>query len=125
MDVSLLVHTCDNYSRYWGGMLFSLDFNWNFEHIPVYWASEEKGVHDTEFFTRGFRYKPNPSIKEILTGKTDKNGFSTRMRIALEKISSKWVIYIQEDMWLISSPKRELFSELLLFAQHNLKYKMT
>ena len=117
MSISLLVHTCDNYLRYWPGMLFSLDFNWNYFNIPVYWASEEIVLHNHPFESRGLEYRPNKSIRQILTGKTDKNGFSTRMRIALEQIPTKWVIYIQEDMWLLSSPSETLFSELLLFAE--------
>jgi hypothetical protein len=117
MNCSLLVQTCDNYLGFWPGMLYSLDFNWDFEKIPVYWASEEKNLHQTKFECRGFPYQPNPQIRAICTGKTDKDGFSTRMRIALEQISSKWVIYIQEDMWLLSNPGWDLISELLLFAE--------
>jgi len=116
MDLSLLVHTCDNYQKFWGGMLFSLDFNWDFNNVPVYWASEEVSIHDNNFSCRELPYKPNPKINQILTGKTDKNGFSTRMRIALEQIPTKWVIYIQEDMWLLSKLDNKVLSELLLFA---------
>jgi len=116
MNVSLLVHTCDNYLRFWPGMLFSLDFNWDF-NIPVYWASEEISIHDYSFECRGLPYKPNNKIKQILTGKTDKNGFSTRMKTALSQIDSKWVIYIQEDMWLLSKLDNNLVSKLLLFCE--------
>lgn len=117
MDISLLVHTCDNYFKFWPGMLFSLDFNWDFEKIPVYWASEEMSIHETYFQCRGLDYKPNSNIKQILTGKTNKDGFSTRMINALSKIKNKWVIYIQEDMWLLSQIPNNVFSELLLFAE--------
>jgi hypothetical protein len=116
MDVSLLVHTCDNYLRFWPGMLFSLDFNWDFNTIPVYWASEELSIHDYDFRCRTLPYKPNKKIKQILTGKTDKNGFSTRMINSLNQIDSKWVIYMQEDMWLLSKIPNETISKLLLFG---------
>ena len=117
MEVSLLVHTCDNYSRFWPGMLFGLDFNWNFNKVPVYWASEEISINDQDFTCRGIPYKPNPFIKQILTGKTDKNGFSTRMIRALEQVETKWVIYIQEDMWMISGLDDSLIDKLLLLAE--------
>ncbi len=117
MDVSLLIQTCDSYQRYWAGMLFSLDFNWNFGKVPVYWASEEVDVHSINFQSRNFPYKPNSEIKSILTGKTDKTGFSTRQRIALEQIPTKWVIYLQEDMWLLSNPGDHVLEQLLLFAE--------
>lgn len=116
MDISLLVHTCDNYFKFWPGMLFSLDFNWDFEKIPVYWASEEISIHETKFQCRGLDYKPNSNIKQIFTGKTNKDGFSTRLINALNKIQNKWVIYIQEDMWLLSQIPNNVFSELILFA---------
>jgi hypothetical protein len=119
MEISLLVQTCDNYIKFWNGMLFSLDFNWDFDSIPVYWASEEISIRDYNFECREIPYKPNPGIKQILTGKTDKNGFSTRMIDALKKVDTKWVIYMQEDMWLISKIRQETISKLLLFA--NLK----
>ncbi len=114
MDVSLLIHTCDNYQRFWDGMLFSLDFNWDF-NIPVYWASEEKSIHTTNFECRGIKYNPNPEIKQILTGKTDKDGFSTRMLRSLYEVDTKWVIYMQEDMWLLSKLDPQLLSKLILF----------
>jgi hypothetical protein len=98
-------------------MLFSLDFNWDFDKVPVYWASEEISIHECSFTCRDYTYKPNENIRQILTGKTDKNGFSTRMINALKKIDTKWVIYMQEDMWLLSKIDSELISKLLLFSE--------
>jgi len=117
MDLSLLVHTCDGYLKYWPGMLFSLDFNWDYSRVPVYWASEELSIHEQNFQCRGLKYTPNKEIRQILTGRTDRNGFSTRMRIAVENISTKWVIYMQEDMWLLSAPSYDLLSKLVLLAE--------
>ena len=119
MDLSLLIHTCDNYSKFWPGMLFSLDFNWDFDKVPVYWASEEIDIHEHNFTCKNLPYIPNKKIISILTGKTDRNGFSTRMRIALEQVTSKWVIYIQEDMWLLSGLSDKLLSNLMLFCEIN------
>lgn len=116
-DISLLIHTCDNYFKFWTGMLFSLDFNWDFDKVPVYWASEEISIHDYEFSCRNLPYTPNNNIRQILTGKTDKNGFSTRMINTLKQIDTEWVIYMQEDMWLLSKIDYEVISKLLLFAQ--------
>jgi hypothetical protein len=98
-------------------MLFSLDFNWDFNKIPVFWASEEISIHNYEFNCRNLPYKPNDKITQILTGKTDKNGFSTRMLNSLKQIDTEWVIYMQEDMWLLSKIDYEVITKLLLFAQ--------
>lgn len=116
MDLSLLIHTCDSYERFWPGMLFSLDFNWDYNLIPVYWASEEINIHNHSLGCKGIPYSPDKNIRSILTGKTEREGFSTRMKIALEKIPTKWVIYMQEDMWLISSLSGQLLSNLVLFC---------
>lgn len=117
MDISLLIITCDQYRGYWPGMLYSLDFNWDFDKIPVYWASEEKSIHTESFECRGLKYTPEKRINQILTGKTDKNGFSDRLINSLEKIPTRWVILMCEDMWHISNPGTNTFSELLTFAQ--------
>lgn len=116
MDCSLLVHTCDNYHTFWKGMVFSLELNWDFTKIPVYWVSEEIPINTYEFDCRGNTYIPK-KFNSIITGKTDKNGFSTRMRKALEEIPTKWVIYMQEDMWLLSNPGFDTLEKLLLFAE--------
>lgn len=124
MDLSLLVHTCDNYSNFWPGMIYSLEFYWDFEKIPVYWASEEISVKEFPFECRGLRYKPNKLINPILTGKTDKNGFSTRLRIALEKIPTKWVIYIQEDMWLKGELSFDKLTKIIDILEKNNAHSM-
>jgi len=112
-----MVHTCDSYLRFWPGMLFSLDFNWDFDKIPVFWVSEEVSIHEYTFSCRDLPYKPNSKINQILTGKTDKNGFSSRMIEGLKKIDSKWVIYIQEDMWLLSRIESTLMNNLISFCE--------
>ena len=116
MNLSLLVHTCDSYSGFWSGMLYTLDFNWDFNLVPVYWASEEINVHEYPIECKGLKYSPNKNLIPILTGKTDKNGFSTRMKIALKQIPSKWVIYIQEDMWLLSGLQEKMLKDLVTFC---------
>jgi hypothetical protein len=106
-------------------MLFSLDFNWDFNKIPVFWASEEISIHNYEFNCRNLPYKPNDKITQILTGKTDKNGFSTRMLDALKKIDTEWVIYMQEDMWLLSKIDYEVITKLLHKFQKRILLKYT
>jgi hypothetical protein len=116
MDCSLLIHTCDHYQKFWKGMIFSLELNWDMEKIPIYWASEEISINTFEFDCRGYKYIPK-NIKPILTGKTDKNGFSDRLKLSLEKIKTKWVIYLQEDMWLLSKINLHTIDKLLLFGE--------
>jgi hypothetical protein len=114
LDLSLLVHTCDSYERFWGGMFYTLDSYWNY-NIPVYFANEEKKMSDIVMNCKGSEYKPDSRIKQILTGKTDKNGFSTRFIEAIKQVPSKYVIYIQEDMWLRRKLDDGLLSDLVKF----------
>ena len=115
LDLSLLVHTCDAYEKYWSGMFYTLDSYWNYDYIPVYFANEEKPMSDIVIDCKGTPYRPDSRIKQILTGKTDKNGFSTRFIEAVKQVPSKYVLYIQEDMWLKRSLDKNLLQDLIKF----------
>ena len=115
LDLSLLVHTCDSYERFWGGMFYTLDSYWNYNYIPVYFANEEKKMSDIIMDCKGSEYKPDVRIKQILTGKTDRNGFSTRFIEAVKQVPTKYVLYMQEDMWLKRSLDKELLNDLVKF----------
>jgi hypothetical protein len=120
LNLSLLVHTCDHYNQFWPGMFYTLDFYWNYDKIPVYFANEEKLMSDMIFNCKGLEYRPNPKIKQILTGKSvDKNGFSTRFIQAVSEIPSKYILYIQEDMWLRRSIDINIFEQLIDFMEKN------
>jgi len=114
LDLSLLVHTCDSYEQFWGGMFYTLDSYWDY-NIPVYFANEEKEMSDIVIDCKGTPYKPDTRIKQILTGKTDKNGFSTRFIEAVKQIPTKYVLYIQEDMWLKRGIDNKVFSDIISF----------
>jgi len=119
LDLSLLVHTCDDYEKFWSGMFYTLDFYWDYDSVQVYFANEEKMIEDIIFDCKGTPYKPDSRIKQILTGKTDKNGFSTRFIEAVKKIPSKYIIYIQEDMWLKRNLDEDLLEDLIKFMDDN------
>jgi len=115
LDLSLLVHTCDAYEKYWGGMFYTLDSYWDYNYITVYFANEEKKMSDIIIDCKGTPYRPDPKIKQILTGKTDKNGFSTRFIEAVKQVPTKYVLYIQEDMWLKRKLDDVLLDDLIKF----------
>jgi hypothetical protein len=119
LDLSLLVHTCDSYEKYWGGMFYTLDFYWDYNQIPVYFSNEEKKMSDIIIDCKGIPYRPDSRIKQILTGKTDKNGFSDRFIKSVEQIQTKWILYIQEDMWLRRGIEKNLLKDLVDFAEKN------
>ena len=113
-EVSLLLHTCDAYEGFWSGMFYTLDFYWDF-NIPIYFANEETKLSDIKFDCKGKDYFPDKRINQILTGKTDKTGFSDRFIKAIQQIPSKYIIYIQEDMWLKRPLELSTINELVKF----------
>lgn len=120
IDLSLLVHTCDNYERFWNGMFYTLDFYWDYDKVPVYFANEEKPMSDIIFNCKGYEYRPDKRIKQILTGKSpDKYGFSTRFIEAIKQIPSKYVLYMQEDMWLKRSLDYKTLESIINFMEEN------
>jgi hypothetical protein len=120
LNLSLLVHTCDSYEKFWSGMFYTLDFYWDYDKIPVYFANEEKSISDVKFDCKGSDYKPDSRINQILTGRSsDKSGFSTRFIQAISKINTKYVLYMQEDMWLKRSIDINTFEKIIKFMDDN------
>lgn len=101
-DVSVMIHTCDHYSWCWEGMYMAFKRYWNWDlGWKVYWCNEEMDLPFND-----------PRIIQIKTGKSaDKYGFSNRLRFSLERIPSKYVLYMQEDMWPILPVDKDLFNE--------------
>jgi hypothetical protein len=116
-DISLLIQTCDHYDQFWPGMFYTLDFYWDYDSFPVYFSNEERKIEEMVFSCKGKEYKPSGKINQILTGKTDRNGFSDRFIKSVENIPTKWVLYIQEDMWLRRGIEKDLLEDLLKFAE--------
>lgn len=116
-DLSLLIQTCDHYEKFWAGMFYTLDFYWDYGTFPVYFANEEKGIEEMIFDCKGREYRPSKKINQILTGKTGREGFSDRFIKAVEKVPTKWILYIQEDMWLRRGIDTETLNLLINFAE--------
>jgi len=116
-SLSLLVQTCDHYEQFWPGMFYTLDFYWDYDSFPVYFSNEEKKMEEMSFDCKGNNYTPSKKITQILTGKTDRNGFSDRFIKSVEQVPTKWVLYVQEDMWLRRGIEKNLLEDLIKFAE--------
>ena len=109
-NCSFLVHTFNQYERYWDGFLKGfhehLDF-YNYQgldEMPLYFGTdtEEHSKHDFQEF------------KVLYSGKGE---WSDRLINLLGQISTEYVIYIQEDMWPNDDPPN--IEELLHWMQQN------
>jgi len=112
--VSLLVHTCDAYRNFWPGMLYTLDFYWDFDSIPVYFATEEIDRKSLKIDCKGIDYTVDERVNFITTGIGE---FSDRFIKAIQEIDSEWIIYIQEDMWLKRGIPSNLINQLIECAE--------
>lgn len=104
-DVALLVHSCDRYELLYKGFEFFFSKYWDPEiNCNLYFATEEK-----EVLINGF--------ENIQSGKGE---WADRLAILLkEKISEKYILYIQEDMWLNKKINAGFFNQLFELAEKN------
>ena len=104
-DVALLVHSCDRYELLYKGFEFFFSKYWDSQiNCNLYFATEEKQVSINSF-------------KNIQSGK---GAWADRLAILLrEKISEKYILYIQEDMWLNKKINASFFNQLFDLTEKN------
>lgn len=97
-NVALLVHSCDRYKFLYEGFEFFFLKYWDFNiHCNYYFATEENKVSINGF-------------KNICSGEGE---WSDRLFFLLkEKISEKYILYIQEDMWFNKKINSKFFNQL-------------
>lgn len=108
-DVSVIIQTCDKYEFLWKGWYLSFKNNWDWSlGWPVFFCTEEK---KTSFNDK--------RITNLNTEKSkDSSGFSNRLIEILSKINTKYVLYIQDDMWLKSKVNGEELRYCLYMMKH-------
>ena len=104
-NVALLVHSCDRYELLFKGFEFAFTKYWNFNaNCNYYFATEEKAVLINVF-------------KNLQSGKGE---WADRLAYLLkEKITEKYVLYFQEDMWLNKNVNSFFFNELFKLVEEN------
>lgn len=108
-DISVIVQTCDEYEFLWQGWYLSFKNNWDWSlGWPIYFCTESKkpSFHDSR-------------IKTVNTQKSkDSTGFSNRLTDILLKVKTKYVLYIQDDMWLRNKVDGNALKECLYLMKH-------
>jgi hypothetical protein len=103
--IALLVHSCDRYELLYKGFEFFFSKNWD-EKITckLYFATEVKRA----------------SIKGFTNIQSGKGEWADRLRLLLtEKITEKYILYVQEDMWFNKKLNANFFNELFELAIKN------
>lgn len=109
-DITVIIQTCDKYEKFWRGWYLSWSRYWNWDlKWPVIFCNENKDLPFND-----------PRILQIKSGTSDDSkGFSTRMLDILHKVKTKYVLYIQDDMWLTNEVDFLTFKEALYKIRYN------
>jgi hypothetical protein len=104
-EIALLVHSCDRYELLYKGFEFFFSKNWDPKiKCKLYFATEVKKV-----LVNGFT--------NIQSGKGE---WADRLTTLLkEKISAKYILYVQEDMWINKKINGDFFDKLFEFTKKN------
>lgn len=102
-NVALLVHSCDRYELLYKGFEFFFSKHWSSAiDCNLYFATEQKNISITGF-------------QNIKSGKGE---WANRLRVLLtEKIPEKYVLYMQEDMWLNKKINPDFFNQLFALVK--------
>jgi len=101
--MSVIIHTCDAYAFCWKGCLHYFDKYWNNWEYPVYFCNEVQEV----FY---------PRIKNLRSGKSE---WSDRLITILNNVDTKYVFYLQEDMWLNKGLPSDMIPYLIELMENN------
>ncbi len=108
-DISVVIQSSDQREFLWKGWFISFINNWAWElGWPVYFCSEEK--------TLPYHNKNIKSIKSPVS--KDSGCFSTRAIDILNKVKTKYVLYLRDDMWV----DQKVNKQTMLEAFYNLKH---
>jgi hypothetical protein len=104
-DVILLIGTCDKYSFLWKEFVFLFNKYWdNNIKIEKYFMTETL-VDDS---IEGFKFIKNGKIP-----------YSNCLINTLNQISTKYVLWMQDDYFLRRTIKKEMFDDYLKFVKEN------
>ena len=103
-DITVVVQSCDDYEKFWEGWYMSFERYWNWDlNWPILFCTETK---EPDFKNKNISILTNPEQK-------GKNKFSSRLIDILENVKTKYVLYLQEDMWPILPVNFTVFKKSL------------
>jgi len=109
-DITVIIQTCDKYKEFWAGWYLAWGRNWNWDlNWPIYFCNEELDLPFND-----------SRIQQIKSPKSaDASGFSTRLENILKQVKTKYVLYIQDDMWLTNEVNYQTFKQGLYQMRYN------
>lgn len=107
MKGCVIIQTCDNYSKFWPGLIYSMNKYWDFNiPWPIYFCNEEIPI---DF---------GPNYKQLLTGK---GSCIQNLKFILDSLQEyDYVFYMIEDFWPVNPMTHDMFMTLAeLMHTHN------
>ncbi len=99
--IAIVVHCCDRYRFLYKGFLYFFQQYWPADLSASFYFLTETEEVDSKLFS---------------TVKTGKGEWSDRLRKGLQSIPENYIIYLQEDMWLSASVKKQTLEKIIAFA---------
>lgn len=108
-DISVVIQTCDKYNFLWKGWYYSFKNNWDWSlNWEIFFCNEQEKLNFND-----------SRIKQINSKiSNDSSGFSNRLIEILNKIKTKYILYIQDDMWLYRKIEKKVFEDSLYLMKH-------
>lgn len=102
-DYSVIIMSCDSYSDIWDPMIYSFDKFWPECPFPIYLCSETKKFE-------------HPRIRNIQVH--ERMGWSEMLIAVLKQLTTKNIIYLQEDYILKGNTNNEALLNILEFYEN-------
>lgn len=99
---AVVVSSCDAYRDCWGPFIFSIKNHWGDLDMPVYIISNHEEIIDE-------------IVKFIKVG--DDKGWASNMKAALQHINADYILYLQEDYWLVEKVDNTKIQEQFAYCQ--------
>jgi len=104
MKTAVVISSCDAFNDCWAPMIYSLKKFWPDCPFPIYFISNYKKINDER-------------IKFINVG--EDKGFASNLGYALKKVECDFIIYFQEDYFLIDYVNTEAIKDHICHCKKN------
>jgi hypothetical protein len=101
IEIALVVHACDRYQLLFKGFEHFFKKHWPATNLVNFYFLTENLDYQSDLFAN------------IKTGKGE---WSDRLRTGLQQLSERFIIYIQEDVWLNKPVNEKILKDILDFS---------
>lgn len=101
---SIIVSSCDAFMDCWEPFIYSVKKYWQDMPCEMYIVSNHLSIDDEK-------------VKFIKVG--DDKGWASNLKVALREIESEYILYLQEDYWLVRTVDTDKFLSQIDYCEKN------